>query len=68
MTIGGPEAIFDRLQALGLNAVDPLVAGGPGDLITVTQFAHRPLATRVVAIEMLTLILRVGFHPRHPLV
>jgi hypothetical protein len=68
MAVGSPGTVFDRLQALGLDAVDPLVAGGPRDLISVTQFAHRPLAIRVVAIEMLTLLLRVCFHPRHPLV
>jgi len=68
MAIGSPRAVIDRLQALRLDPVDPLVAGGPGDLISVTQLAHRPLATRVVAIEMLTLLLGVGFHPGHPFV
>jgi hypothetical protein len=49
MTIGGPGTVIDRLDALSLDPVDPLVAGGPGDLISVTPFDHRPLATRVVA-------------------
>jgi hypothetical protein len=68
MAIGGPRAVLDRLQAFNLDPVDPLVTGGPRDLVSVTQFAHRPLATRVVAIEVLTLLLRVGFHPGHPFV
>jgi hypothetical protein len=41
---------------------------GPGDLISGAQLAHRPLATRVVALEMLTLLLGVGVHPGHPFV
>jgi hypothetical protein len=61
-------AVVGRVQTLGLEPVDPLVVGEPRDLVSVTQIAHRPLATRVVSIEMLTLLLRVRFHPRHPLV
>jgi hypothetical protein len=49
------RAIFDGLQAFILDPVNPFVSGGPGDLVSVTQFTHRPLATRVVAIELLTL-------------
>ena len=52
---GRSRTIFDGLQAFILDSVDPFVSGGPGDLISATQLTHRPLATRVVAIELLTL-------------
>jgi hypothetical protein len=56
VTKGRTRPIFDGLQALIFNPVDPFVSGGPGDLISVTQLTHRPLATRVVAIELLALL------------
>jgi hypothetical protein len=60
------RSVFDGLQAFILDSVNPFVSGGPRNLISVTQLTHRPLATRVVAMELLTLFCRVRIHPGHP--
>jgi len=60
---GRPRSVFGALSALMPDPLDPLVAGGPGDPIAAAQLAHRPLATLVVAMKLLTLFLGVRLHP-----
>ena len=43
------------IEGFILDPVNPFASGGPGDLISVTQLAHRPLAACVVAVKLLTL-------------
>jgi hypothetical protein len=54
-----PGAIVNSLEAFILDRVEPFVSGGRGDPISITRLTHRPPATRIVAVELLTLLRRV---------